>query len=338
MRPFVPTAGQNFNFQDKNRRATSLARILVVAPNWIGDVLMARPLLARLREKDPQAQVDLLAPEWVAPVARRMPEVDEVIAAPFRHGALQLGERWQLGRALKARRYDQAVVLPNTWKSALVPFFAGIPERIGYLGEMRYGLLNRIHEKRASPMREHYARLAGPLENQILVQPHLIVGSAEIDNVLKKFLIEKPYAVLCPGAEYGPAKRWPYFASLSEKISLQRILLGSASDTDAAENISGKNLVGKTTLDEAIALVAGAQFVVTNDSGLMHVAAALGRPQVALFGSSSPEHTPPQSPAARVLWLHLECSPCYQRVCPLGHFRCMKELAVDRVLAETRNL
>ena len=297
---------------------------------------MAQPLLARLHEKNPQAKVDLLAPEWVAPVARRMPEVDEVIGAPFRHGALQLGARWQLGRALKARGYDQAVVLPNTWKSALVPFFAGIPERIGYLGEMRYGLLNRIYEKRDASMRDHYARLAeSPVAD--LRQPRLRVDSQEIQSVRKKFDVSGPYAVLCPGAEYGPAKRWPYFASLSEKISLQRILLGSASDADAAENISGKNLVGKTTLDEAIALVAGAQFVVSNDSGLMHVAAALGRPQVALFGSSSPEHTPPQSPAARVLWLHLECSPCYQRVCPLGHFRCMKEITVDRVLAETRN-
>jgi len=297
---------------------------------------MAQPLLARLHEKNPQAKVDLLAPEWVAPVARRMPEVDEVIGAPFRHGALQLGARWQLGRALKARGYEQAVVLPNTWKSALVPFFAGIPERIGYLGEMRYGLLNRIYEKRDASMRDHYARLAeSPVAD--LRQPRLRVDSQEIQSVRKKFDVSGPYAVLCPGAEYGPAKRWPYFASLSEKISLQRILLGSASDADAAENISGKNLVGKTTLDEAIALVAGAQFVVSNDSGLMHVAAALGRPQVALFGSSSPEHTPPQSPAARVLWLHLECSPCYQRVCPLGHFRCMKEITVDRVLAETRN-
>ena len=297
---------------------------------------MAQPLLARLHEKNPRAKVDLLAPEWVAPVARRMPEVDEVIGAPFRHGALQLGARWQLGRALRARGYDQAVVLPNTWKSALVPFFAGIPERIGYLGEMRYGLLNRIYEKRDASMRDHYARLAeSPVAD--LRQPRLRVDSQEIQSVRKKFDVSGPYAVLCPGAEYGPAKRWPYFASLSEKISLQRILLGSASDADAAENISGKNLVGKTTLDEAIALVAGAQFVVSNDSGLMHVAAALGRPQVALFGSSSPEHTPPQSPAARVLWLHLECSPCYQRVCPLGHFRCMKEITVDRVLAETRN-
>jgi len=298
---------------------------------------MAQPLLAGLREKDPQARVDLLAPEWVAPVARRMPEVDEVIAAPFRHGALQLGERWQLGRVLKARRYDRAVVLPNTWKSALVPFFAGIPERVGYRGEMRYGLLNRIHEKRDVSMRDHYARLAeSPAAD--LKQASLRVDSREIESVRKKFDVSDPYAVLCPGAEYGPAKRWPYFQDLSSKLPVPALIIGSSGDLEASNGIAGKNLVGKTTLDEAIALIAGAQFVVSNDSGLMHVAAALGRPQVALFGSSSPEHTPPQSPAARVLWLHTECSPCYQRVCPLGHFRCMKDLSVERVLAEAGNL
>ncbi len=318
-----------------------MPRILVVAPNWIGDVLMAQPLLARLREKIPQAKVDLLAPEWVAPVARRMPEVDQVIAAPFRHGALQLGSRWKLGRALKLRRYDQALVLPNTWKSALVPFFAGIPLRTGYRGESRFGLLNRIHRAKGASMALHYARLAeipGNDPKEPLPQPNLKVGSREIDDVLKKFFLEKPYAVLCPGAEYGPAKRWPYFAALSEKITIKTVLLGAASDISASESIPGKNLVGKTTLDEAIALIAGAQFVVTNDSGLMHVAAALGRPQVALFGSSSPEHTPPQSPAAHVLWLHIECSPCYQRECPLGHFRCMKEISVETVLSQVKPL
>jgi heptosyltransferase-2 len=144
--------------------------------------------------------------------------------------------------------------------------------------------------------------------------------------------------VLCPGAEYGPAKRWPYFKELSERLGLQAVILGSGNDAEAARGIAGRNLVGETTLDEAIDLIAGAAFVVSNDSGLMHVAAALERPQVALFGSSSPEHTPPLSAAARVLWLHIECSPCYQRECPLGHFRCMRELTVDLVLQEIDNL
>jgi len=318
-----------------------LPRILVVAPNWIGDVLMAQPLLARLHEKQPDLKIHVMAPEWVAAVVRRMPEVDEVIAAPFRHGALELRGRWKLGRALKRRGYDQAIVLPNSWKSALVPFFAGIPLRSGYVGEARYGLLNSTYPKSGISMRLHYARLAespGSEAKQPLPATRLRADAAEIAAVARRFGIESRYAVLCPGAEYGPAKRWPYFRQLAEKITLPAVLLGAANDLESCRTIPGKNLAGKTTLDEAIALVAGAAVVVSNDSGLMHVAAALGRPLVALFGSSSPEHTPPQSPAARVLWLRLECSPCFQRECPLGHFRCMREISVEQVLAEMRTL
>jgi len=311
-------------------------RILVVAPNWIGDALMAQPLLARLREKRPGIAIDVLAPGWVAPVARRMPEVAEVIAAPFRHGALQLGERWRLGRALRGR-YDQAIVLPNTWKSALVPFLADIPLRSGYVGESRYGLLNLRYRKRDAPMALHYARLSerpGDEPPGPFPPPVLRVSPDEIQATREKFGFPPSYVVLAPGAEYGPAKRWPYFKELSGKIRMEKAILGSPADAGAAEGMQGINLVGRTSLDEAIVLIAGARAVVSNDSGLMHVAAALGRPQVAIFGSSSPEHTPPQSPAARVLWLRIECSPCFQRECPLGHFRCMRDISVEQVLRE----
>ena len=190
-------------------------------------------------------------------------------------------------------------------------------------------------------MRQHYARLSEPPgeePREPLPQPHLQVDTKEIESVKEKFGIAASYAVLCPGAEYGPAKRWPYFAELARRMSVPALVLGSASDLEPSRGIEGTNLVGRTTLDEAIVLIAGAQAVVSNDSGLMHVAAALGRPQVALYGSSSPEHTPPASAAARVLWLHIECSPCFQRQCPLGHFRCMRELSVDRVLSEMQSL
>jgi heptosyltransferase-2 len=161
----------------------------------------------------------------------------------------------------------------------------------------------------------------------------LSVWEEEIRETRRRFGIEGDYIVLCPGAEYGPAKRWPYFKDLAARLGTAVVLLGSRNDEQAAAGIPGKNLVGKTSLDEAIRLIAGASAVVSNDSGLMHVAAALGRPQVALFGSSSPEHTPPASARARVLWLKLECSPCFERECPLGHFRCMKEITVEQVLA-----
>ena len=304
-------------------------RTLVVAPNWIGDALMAQPLLARLG-----GTIDVLAPPWVAPVVRRMPEVAEVIEAPLRHGALQLGERWRLARELKRRGYDRAVVLPNSWKSALVPFFAGIRERVGYVGEMRYGLLNNTFQSKSQSMPAHYARLGGGSGEARPLQ----VSKQEIDEAKARHGIAGEYVVFCPGAEYGPAKRWPYFGELAAAVGKPVVLLGSKNDEQAAAGITGKNLVGKTSLDDALRLIAGASAVVSNDSGLMHVAAALGRPQVALFGSSSPEHTPPASARARVLWLRLECSPCFERECPLGHFRCMKEMGVDQVLAALKGL
>src|SRR4051794_28255211 len=302
---------------------------------------MAQPLLGRLHEKIPGAHIDVLAPEWVAPVARRMPEVREVIGAPFRHGELSLGARWRLGRQLGRRGYDQAIVLPNTWKSALVPFLAAIPLRAGYVGEARYGLLNRTYRNTASPMPEHYARLAeepGTDRPRALPAPRLRFSAQEVESTKRKFGIAAPYAVLCPGAEYGPAKRWPYFKELSDTLPIARVLLGSAKDREASTGIGGTDLVGKTTLDEGIDPIAGAQFVVSNDSGLMHVAAALGRPRVALFGPPTPEHTPPLSAAARVLWLRVECSPCFQRECPLGHFRCMREMTVASVREAIQNL
>ena len=319
-----------------------MAATLVVAPNWIGDALMSQPLFARLHERTPGLKLDVLAADWVAPVARRMPEVDEVIAVPLRHGRLELGARWKLARELKSRGYGEAIVLPNSWKSALVPFLAAIPVRAGYVGEARYGLLNVLHRKdAAAAMALHYARLAVAPESacdEALPPPRLQVDPHEVEAAKRRFEVHGRYAVFCPGAEYGPAKRWPYFADLSARLEKQTVILGSPADREAARGILGRNLVGETTLDQAIALIAGADYVVTNDSGLMHVAAALSRPQVALFGSSSPKHTPPLSSSARVLWLGIECSPCYRRECPLGHFRCMREMPVESVLKEIQNL
>jgi len=319
-----------------------MPRILVVAPNWIGDALMAQPLLMRLREKHPGVEIDVLAPEWVAPVVRRMAEVEDVIAVPFRHKALQLRQRWKIARDLKARGYDEALVLPNSWKSALLPFLAGIPVRTGYVGEFRHGLLNNLHQSAAAAaMPLHYASLSEPPGSQAkepLPEPRLRVEPQEIEAARRRFGIHGRYGVFCPGAEYGPAKRWPYFAELSRRLQSQTVILGSPNDRAAAQGILGRNLVGETTLDEALALIAGADHVVTNDSGLMHIAAALGRPQVALFGSSSPKHTPPLSGAARVIWLGVECSPCVEREFPLGHFRCMRDMTVETVLQEIQNL
>jgi heptosyltransferase-2 len=270
-----------------------------------------------------------------------MAQVDEVLEADLRHGELQLGDRWRLGRRLRERGYDEAYVLPNTMKSALAPSFARIPLRVGYLGESRVGLLNRIHKAGADrePMALHYARLAeesGAEPTLPLPAPALSFSKEGVAAAAARFRIEGRYIALCPGAEYGPAKRWPYFRELAARLDAQVVLLGSRGDLKQGEGIQGANLIGKTTLDEAIDLIAGAAAVVSNDSGLMHVAAATGTPLVALFGSSSPEHTPPLSARARVVWLRPECSPCFERECPLGHFKCLRELSVERVLQELK--
>lgn len=330
-------------------------RILVVAPSWIGDTVAAQPLFMRLAEKHPKLQLDVMAPPYVAPVLRRMPQVAHVIDNPFGHGEHRLGDRWRLGRKLARTKYNQAIVLPNSLKSALVPFFAGIPERIGFVGEARRGLLNRVHklDERALPqIAERYAQLAevpgAPLPRP-LAAPRLSAAADRMAATLEALdLAASPPAVaFCPGAEYGPAKRWPteYFAELARQLSTLGYavwLIGSKKDEAVGDAIMRHiaaaapgaclNLCGKTTLDQAIDLLAAAAFVVTNDSGLMHVAAALDRPLLALYGSSSPGFTPPLSAHADVLWLQLECSPCFKRECPLGHFRCMIELTPQRVL------
>ncbi|MCC6608269.1 MAG: lipopolysaccharide heptosyltransferase II [Burkholderiales bacterium] len=329
-----------------------MPRVLVVAPSWIGDTLLAQPLLARLREKLPGLVLDALAPPWTAPVLARMPEVDAVIESPFDHGELKLRARWQLAREVRARGYDQAIVLPNSLKSALVPWFAGVPRRIGFVGESRYGVLNVRHalDAKALPlMAERYAQLAeapGAPPMRPLAPVRLEVDEANLLITVARLGLDRsrPVAVLCPGAEYGPAKRWPaaHFAALAcalDERGTAAWLIGSAKDRPIGEEIAERsrgaalNLCGRTDLGAAIDLTSVASVVVSNDSGLMHVAAALGRPLVALYGSSSPEHTPPLDPAARILRIDIECSPCFARECPLGHFRCMNELTPQMVLS-----
>ena len=313
--------------------------------------MLAQPLLVRLKQRHPDAQIDLLAPPWTAALFQLMPEVHTVITNPFPHGALKLFARYRLGRRLRAARYDQAIVLPNSFKSALVPFFAGIAQRTGFIGEMRYGLLNdarKLNKAELPLMVERFAQLAetpGDAIQRPVPQPQLHVGTEQRKHVLNKLrltLDHRPIAVFCPGAEYGPAKRWPvpYFAQLAQQMHAQGYvvwLIGSAKDKEIGDKIvslangDSQNLCGATDLAEAIALLSCADVVVSNDSGLMHLAAALDRPMLALYGSSSPEFTPPLSTKAQVLMLHLPCSPCFKRECPLGHFNCMIQLTPNHV-------
>lgn len=317
-------------------------RILVIAPSWIGDTIMAQPLFQRLAQQHSHLEIDVLAPPWVAPLLARMPEVTRVIDSPFRHGGLDWPTRRRTGEQLRSAFYDQAIVLPNSWKSALVPFYAKIRKRTGYRGEFRYGLLNDIHTldtQRHPELVQRYAALAGPLDGSKLEARLQSSREQQIAALTAHGLAADAQPVIfCPGAEYGPAKRWPaeHYAALAQKYGTPDnpvLLLGSPKDAPVGDEIvagskgTARNLAGKTSLFEAIDLLAAARLVVSNDSGLMHVAAALQRPQVALYGSSSPGYTPPMNDRAKIVSLNLECSPCFERVCPLGHFKCMQDMS-----------
>lgn len=327
-----------------------MKKILVIGPSWVGDCMLMQPMLMRLKQRHPDCLIDVLAPSWTAGLLRALPEVHEAIVNPFPHGELNIKGRYQLGVALRAAQYDQAIVLPNSLKSALVPFFARIPLRTGFIGEMRYGWLNdaRKLDKNLLPlMVERFAQLAEAGDGIIprpLANPKLTVSSTQVDATLAKLGLSlvQPVAAFCPGAEYGPAKRWPvaYFAETAQRLHDEGYavwLIGSAKDREVAETIvalgnpSTRNLCGSTDLTDAIALLSCASLVISNDSGLMHLAAALDRPMLALFGSSSPQFTPPLSKEATVVKLDIECSPCFKRECPLGHFNCMNHLTPDRV-------
>jgi heptosyltransferase-2 len=323
-----------------------MTKILVIAPSWVGDCVLMQPMLHRLLQRHPGAIIDVLAPSWTAKLLHQLPEVNEVINNPFPHGKLGLSERRRLGVQLRKAQYDQAIVLPNSWKSALVPFFANIPLRTGFVGEIRYGLLNdarKLNEKKLPLMVERFAQLAEEAQDEIarpMPSPSLQVSEAQRTQALAKFglTLDKPVAVFCPGAEYGEAKRWPahYYAELAQNLRAQGYavwLIGSPKDKEVAEKIVAlgnepcRNLCGVTDLTEAIALLSCADLVVSNDSGLMHIAAALDRPMLAIFGSSSPKFTPPLSDNAQVLKIDISCSPCFKRECPLGHFNCMIQLS-----------
>jgi heptosyltransferase II len=325
-------------------------KALVVAPSWIGDTILAQPLFERLHAYHPGLELDALAPRWVAPVLARMPQISSILENPFGHGELALRRRYHLGRALAAHGYQRAYILPNSLKSALVPVFAGIPERIGFLGESRYALLSSYHrlDKEALPlMVERYAQLAEAPAAALprpLPRPHLQSTPAQQAAVLQALGLGSPRrpVVFCPGAEFGAAKRWPieHYAALARALAdcgHDIWLLGSARDREVGEAIVAaagncRNLCGTTSLDQAIDLIAAAALVVTNDSGLMHITAALNRPLIALFGSSSPQFTPPLCDSATVLRLDLACSPCFKRECPLGHLDCLQKLEPARVL------
>ncbi len=333
------------------RMKHSPSSILIVGPSWVGDMVMAQSLYQLLRQRHPGTDIDVLAPAWSQPLLARMPEIRNAWPLQTAHGQLGLALRYRLGRNLRAQGYEQAIVLPNSFKSALVPFWAGIPLRTGYLGELRWGLLNDVRRLDKSKLRTTVQRfLALGLDRAETPpspppMPSLAVSPAGIAAALTRLELKhaaQPILALCPGAEYGPAKRWPaeYYAQIAKLYASrgwQVWLFGSERDrpiTAQVRSLSGAeciDLAGRTTLGEAVDLLSLARAVVSNDSGLMHVAASLGRRLIAVYGSSDPQFTPPLSHKATVLSLGLPCSPCFKRVCPLGHTNCLRQLKPNMV-------
>ena len=333
-------------------------RILIIAPNWIGDAVMSQPFLAALQLNYPKAQIDVLATPWVAPIYRACAQIHEVIEAPLEHKKLQWSLRKKIAQSLKKQSYQACFVLPNSFKSALIPWLSNIPFRLGYRGETRFGLINfalpNPSKMQRPPMVERYLDLIdlldheNPQDSEYPQAPQLKLSSKIIHATRDKLehanINQNSLYVFCPGAEYGVTKRWPAesFAELAKKVLAQNaqaqiILLGSQNDHHLGQMIAGQdtgrihNWCGKTSLEEAMTIISLCNSVVSNDSGLMHVAAALQKPQIAIFGSSDPQHTPPLSDKAKIIWLNLPCSPCHHRECPLGHLKCLTEISPEQV-------
>lgn len=314
----------------------SSEKILVMGPSWVGDMVMAHSLFQLLKQQNPDVQIDVAAPAWTFPLLDRMPEVSEKIALPFKHGQLSLMERVQFGRRLKDNHYTQSISLVNSLKSAILPFAANIKIRTGFLGEMRYGLLNDIRplDKNSLPKTVERFVTLGLSKNQPLPaipQPILLADKASAIHMLKQLDISisnHKILGLCPGAEYGEAKRWPasHFAEVANAAldqGWQVILFGSDKDVAVTQSINHMaqsrciDLGGITKLGDAIDIMSLCSKVISNDSGLMHVAAALDKKLIAIYGSSDPHHTPPMHPDAVIEYLALPCSPCFKRMCHL---------------------
>ena len=318
-------------------------------------MVMAHCLFQTLKSRQANPAITLAAPPATARLAHRMPEIDEIVETPFQHGRLHMTDRFRIGRSLRGHRFDQASILPGSLKAALLPFFAKIPVRTGYRGEARWGLINDLRSRpstKEDPMAARFVQL-GLAANAPAVSnyPHPRLTSRP-DNVQKVFqrigksIASAPAIAICPGAEFGPAKRWPehHFAAVADHFLTQGWqvwLLGGERDRTVAQTVIENchkpghcvDLTGRTHIEEAIDLLAYARAAVSNDSGLMHVAAATGTPVVGIFGASSEHHTPPLGPVAATVSQPLSCRPCFARHCPLGHKQCLETLEPDRVIA-----
>lgn len=328
-----------------------MVKYLIVGPSWIGDMIIANGLFRLLKQNNPECIIDVLAPNWSHAVITRMHEVRRAISMPLQHGALNLFTRYSIAKSLRQEQYDEAIILPNSWKSGLIPYFARISKRTGWRGEWRYFLLNdmRILKKKQYPlMIDRYLALGQPKAvielTKINYRPSLTVDRTARQQLMEKYRIseKKPFVILCPGAQYGSSKRWPdsYFSEVASYCLTQGWqigLLGGKAEKEIAAKINHEvhhqaTDLTMTQLTEAIDLLSAATVVVSNDSGLMHMAAAVNRPVIAIYGSSSADFTPPLGEKTVILSKTLPCKPCFKRECPLGHLDCLIKITPEEVI------
>ena len=330
-----------------------MSKVLVMGPAWVGDMILAQSLFKQLKQQSQDCQISVAAPVWTLPLLARMPEVSHSIALPFKHGEAALLARYRLGKQLSQHAFTQAILLTNSFKSAIVPWAAGIPQRTGFKGELRYGLVNDMRPIDKSVLKQTVERFvslglaAGQALPTLLPRTQLYVDKQHAQALARSWQLDTNKGRilgLCPGAEFGEAKRWPaaHYAEVARHAldaGWQVWLFGSVKDQPVTSEIQSltqqrcTDLAGKTTLGEAIDLLSLCSQVISNDSGLMHVTAALDIPLIAIYGSSDPTHTPPMTPQAVIETLALACSPCFKRTCPLGHLNCLQQLAPSRVMS-----
>lgn len=328
-------------------------KYLIVGPSWVGDMVMAQSLFRLIKNREPHSLIDVLAPKHCQAILEAMPEVSNAINLPFTHGQFLFSKRKAFGRTLTKDSYTDSIILPNSWKSALIPYFAKIPTRTGFKGESRYLLLNdcRKLNKNALPMMiQRFCTLGVPAGEPLspsLPKPRLVLPQTWMSDTKSTFnlALEKPVLTLCPGAEFGPAKQWParHYAEVAKyylQLGWDVWLLGAKGDQACTSEIASlasgvSDYAGLTSLEQAMALIALSSRLVTNDSGLMHIAAALNIPLVAVYGSTSPLFTPPLSDNSSTIGIDLACRPCFKRQCPKKgdlHLKCLNDLEPSSVI------
>ena len=333
--------------------AALIPATLIVGPSWVGDMVMAQALFKLLKEQEPHGALDVLAPAWSLPIVARMPEIRRGIASETAHGEIGLAKRRRIADSLKNEGYKRAIVLPRSFKSALIPWLAGIPRRTGFRGESRFWLINDVRAFDSEVLDQTVKRfialgIANKQPLPLVSNPELSTSPERQQALLASLSLngDRPVVAMMPGAEYGPAKCWPldYFAELAKSLDAEAYsvwVMGSDKDSAAgqfiAEQSAAVNLCGKTSLEDVIDLLGLCQQAISNDSGLMHVAAAVGAHVHGVYGSSSPHFTPPLTEKRDLHYLGLECSPCFERECPLGHLNCLRDIAPDTVCASVRS-